>query len=306
MRTDSRLKPLLNHGESTALDIAQAVCDQAGTKAFAKIRIADVVTIENSGLPNDLYRYALSAHFDVLVSKDNKVFLAIEFDGGGHDNINDEKKAAICNRFGIPMVRVRESHLNSKLFEDTAVGFFIWQLLCVDEFLAKFASDPYEPYDPEFFINVPGKTLHFPFAYAQRWQAKLIRPFQKAASRFDEKLRDLYSHGLLQFGTVAITFRRKLEYRSIYGQRVSVDHLVLGEASLALEVCGLQDRRLELFGQLENFVEGMAAEQMHHHAIRFLNGEEDSLALTVVSQKAAMWEAEGFRLRRAHNFPHST
>ena len=34
---------------------------------------------------DDMYQYALAAHFDVLVSKNNKAFLAIEFDGARYD-----------------------------------------------------------------------------------------------------------------------------------------------------------------------------------------------------------------------------
>ena len=106
-----RLKLLLNRGENAVLDIAESVCAATQTKAFAKIRIADVANRVGSGIPGDLYRYALAAHFDVLVAKEDKAFIAIEFDGTGHDARNDLKKAAICNHFAIPMVRVKEGHL---------------------------------------------------------------------------------------------------------------------------------------------------------------------------------------------------
>jgi hypothetical protein len=46
---DCRLKPLLNRGEGAVLEIANAVCDVTGSRAFAKVRIADTVRIENSG-----------------------------------------------------------------------------------------------------------------------------------------------------------------------------------------------------------------------------------------------------------------
>jgi hypothetical protein len=83
------LKPLLNRGERAVLNIAKSVCAATKTEANFKVRIADTVSIERSGIPDDLYHYALSAHFDVLVSKDNEAFLAIEFDGAGHDARND-------------------------------------------------------------------------------------------------------------------------------------------------------------------------------------------------------------------------
>jgi hypothetical protein len=77
---EQRLKPLLNRGEAAVLDIAKSVCEAKGTP-YAKMRIADVVRIEGFGISDDLYRYAISAHFDVLVSRENKAFLVVEFDG---------------------------------------------------------------------------------------------------------------------------------------------------------------------------------------------------------------------------------
>ena len=71
-RRTLKLKALLNRLERIAvLDIAESACAETDTKVFAKVRIADVVQIDGSGISDDLYRYALSAHFDVLVAKDN-------------------------------------------------------------------------------------------------------------------------------------------------------------------------------------------------------------------------------------------
>jgi hypothetical protein len=280
------------------LDVAQAVCAATDTKAFAKIRIADAVDIVGSGIPDPLYHYALAAHFDVLVSKNNKAFLAIEFDGTGHDPRNDKKKAAICDRFGIPMVRVKEHHLEAKLFEDTAVGFLIWQLFCVDSFLEQYGNDPYEPYDPAWFVSVAGKDRRWPFAYAERWRGGLKRPFQEAALRLDPNVRDFYSHGLVQFGAIDFTFYRGLEFRSICGQVVGRDCVVWGEADLEIEVHGLEGRRLELFGEIASFVEGLAAEQMYCQAMLFLEGNGRAATVGAIRARVRQWETEGFRMRR--------
>ncbi|MGB6134319.1 MAG: DUF2726 domain-containing protein [Acidobacteriaceae bacterium] len=305
--TATRLKPVLNRGENAVLDIARAVCEATGAEAFAKIRMADVVRIEGSGISDQLYRYALSAHFDVLVTKDNLAYLAIEFDGAGHNIQNDLKKAEICDRFGIPLVRVTENHLGTKLFEDTAVGFFIWQLFCVDMFLAEYANDPYEPYDPEFFISVPGKSREWPFNYAGRWRAKLNRPFAQNLHLFDnEDLSVSYSYGLLQMGTVTFTYRRGLEFRSVYAQLVGADRAVFGEAELSVEVAGLSGRRLELFGEISSFVEGIAAEQMYLQAHRFLERATNTVSPHDLWQKRDEWETDGFQLRRGFSCSSST
>ena len=294
-----RLKLLLNRGENAVLDIAESVCAATKTKAFAKIRIADVANIVGSGISGDLYRYALAAHFDVLVAKENKAFIAIEFDGTGHDARNDLKKAAICNHFAIPMVRVKEGHLEAKVFGDTAVAFFIWQLFCVDAFIEQCGNDPYEPYDPAWFVSIPGKDRRWPFEYAGRWRARLIRPFREAASQLGPRMRDFYANGLVQFGSIDATYNRGLEYRSICAQLVGDDRVVFGEANLNIEVHGLQGQRLDLFTEIASFVEGLAAERMYRQAMSFLQGNRKASSPEVVPDRVAEWKRDGFRLRRA-------
>src|SRR6185437_1942975 len=119
-RIKGRLKRIFNIGEAQTFAIAEEVGRATGTRAFAKIRIADVLTIANSGISDDLYKYALSGHFDVLVYQNEIPYLAIEFDGSGHGSKNDEKKNGLCDLFGLPMVRIGPQHIDAVVFEDTA------------------------------------------------------------------------------------------------------------------------------------------------------------------------------------------
>lgn len=300
----NRLKRILNTGEAKTLAIAEEVSKATGTRVFAKIRIADVIEIENSGISNDLYTFALSAHFDVLVCKDGFPYLAIEFDGSGHSTRNDEKKETLCDLFGIPMVRVGPQHINAAVFEDTAIAFFIWQLHCVDIFLAEYSNDIYETYDPLFFITVPGKDRAWPFAYRERWIGRLIPLLKQAADRFEGDLRDSYRSGILQFNSIFGTWQRGGEFRSFVAQRVASDAVVWGEAELGLKVYGLDEARSAPFHEVSTFVHGMAAERMYHHAVAFLNGMRSSTPLTHLLERIRSWEAEGFQLRIAANLPH--
>ena len=193
---------------------------------------------------------------------------------------------------------------NAKVFEDTAVGFFIWQLFCVDAFLEQYGDDPYEVYDPAFFTSIPGKDRAFPFMYAERWRAKLVRPFREAASRFGGKIRELYCHGLLQFGTISCTWVRGSEYRSLFAQLIDDNRVVLGEAALPVEVHGLEGSRLDCFLQITSYVEGLAAEQMYSNALLFLQGRPETAIFPRESIRAKVkeWERQGFRLHLAVNF----
>jgi hypothetical protein len=128
-------------------------CRPIGVEALAKVRIADVIEIANSGISNAEYAFALRAHFDVVIVRDNLPVLAIEFDGPGHDLKNDHIKNALSDRFALPLLRVDLTHLNSRNFDDTAVHFLIHQLFAVEDFHKEYGDDPYEIYDPSFFIR---------------------------------------------------------------------------------------------------------------------------------------------------------
>ena len=300
-RLNNRLKPIFNVGEARTFAIAEEVGRETGARAFAKVRIADVFAIANSGISDDLYKYALSGHFDVLVYKEEFPYLAFEFDGSGHDRKNDEKKNSLCNLFGLPMVRIGPQHIDTIVFEDTAVAFFIWQLHCVDIFLEEYGNDPYEKYDPIFFSSVQGKSRSWPFAYRERWLNRLSRRFQESADRFEGDLRLAYQHGILQFNASFGTWFRGEEFRSIVAQKVTRNTVVWGEAELSLKAYGLDDRRIEPFHEVSTFVLGMAAERMYGHAIEFLADNTKQTEMALIIGRIRQWETEGFDLRIAAN-----
>src|SRR5262245_36279580 len=148
------LKKIFTVGEDATYKIAQQISEDRNVRALAKIRIADAINIDRSGISNEAFSYALKAHFDVLIIRKNLAVLAIEFDGPGHDKKHDDLKNSLCDRFRLPLVRVGMIHLNSKNFEDTAVHFLIHQLFCVDYFLEHFGNDPYERYDSYFMASI--------------------------------------------------------------------------------------------------------------------------------------------------------
>jgi hypothetical protein len=300
-RLKNRLKPIFNTGEARTFAIAEEVCRATGTKAFAKVRIADVFTIANSGISDDLYRYALSGHFDVLVYKDELPYLAIEFDGSGHDGKNDEKKNSLCNLFGLPMVRIGPQHIDAIVFEDTAIAFFIWQLHCVDMFLEKYGNDPYEIYDPLFFVSVPGKTRSWPFAYRERWLGRLTGKFKEHWRDFEKDLQSAYEHGILQFNSSFGTWRNGEQFRSVVTQKVTNDAVVWGEAELSLRVYGLDERQHTPFCNVSTFVQGMAAERMYYQALDFLEGKAKPKEMSLIIERIRGWENDGFDLRLAMN-----
>ncbi len=120
------LKRLLNLPESVTDQRLREVCDDFNAKVYAKVRVADVLPIECSGIDNEHYRYALQAHFDFVVtdSTDQSLF-AVEFDGSGHSAPDDQKrdgmKNMLCDRFELPLLRINRKYLSR--------AFSSWDLL---------------------------------------------------------------------------------------------------------------------------------------------------------------------------------
>ena len=270
------LKRIFTSGERAVFNIAEDVSERLGVEALAKVRVADVLEITNSGISNQAYSYALKAHFDVLIIQDNLPVMAIEFDGAGHDPKNDHLKNNLCDRFGLPLVRVDMSHVNSKNFEDSAVHFFIYQLFGVDEFLKKYRNDPNESYDPMFYAQFKGKAGSFPFAYASKWRARLKKPFREHLELFDDSLRSRYEHGLVEPGTEG-AYVRGNDIRAFCGQQISENEFVIGTEQLSLQVFGLSDDRYYCFIRAWTFVIGLAASEMYENALALLSGDRNKL-----------------------------
>jgi hypothetical protein len=300
-----RLKPIQNTGERALHTTAQEVASDLGMQVFSKIRIADVLPIDNSGISDALFSYALRAHFDTLVVRDNIGHMAIEFDGPGHDARHDAKKAELCDLFAVPLVRVRIGHVNARNFEDTAVSFLIHQLGCVDHFLEIYGNDPYEPYDPAWFVSVAGKDRKWPFNYAGRWRGRLKKHLKENAHKLEGHFQGMYANGLVGLGAIEAAFvKDERWFRCVSGLVTATDRAIWGVAKLDFEVCGLTGRRRELFMELASFVDGLAAEEMFLKTIAFFDGDETVVKPIVhLHELLQNWSEAGFLQRRGNVQP---
>jgi uncharacterized protein DUF2726 len=299
------LKPIFTIGERATYRIAQQVAGAHEVEVHAKFRVADAILIDRSGISNEEYSYALKAHFDALVVRNNLPILAIEFDGDGHNPKNDHLKNQLCDRFQLPLVRVRMEHINSKNFEDTAVHFLVYQLFGVDTFMEEYGDDPYERYDPTFFVSVVGKDGLSPFYYAARWRNRLIKPFKENAHLFGDSVRMSYKYGNIQLEASEGAWIRGDEIRAICGLRVDEETSLVGTAGLSFQVFGMSGERRKNFLQLHPFVMGLAGGEMYEKALAFLDGDKQgALSTEEVQSILTGWVADGFQLRLALNLPY--
>jgi hypothetical protein len=233
--------------------------------------------------------------------------MAIEVDGPGHNTGQDANKAQLCDLSDppLPLVRVRIGHINARNFEDSAVSFLIHQLVCVDAFLEIYGNDPYEPYDPAWFVSVAGKDRRWPFAYAARWRGRLKKHLKENAHKFDGHLRGFYAHGLVGLGAIEAAFvKDERWFRSVSGLLTAKDRGIWGVAQLDFEVRGLTGRRRELFMELASFVDGLAAEEMFLKTRAFFDGDETVVKPIVrLHELLQNWSEAGFIQRRGNGLP---
>lgn len=110
------LKRILNSPERITYARLREVCELHVAEVYAKVRLADVLPIEGSGVSQAYFEFALQAHYDFVVTgRDQAPLFALEFDGPQHGHSpqseRDAKKDELSGRFGLPLLRIRAEDL---------------------------------------------------------------------------------------------------------------------------------------------------------------------------------------------------
>jgi hypothetical protein len=163
-------KRLLNSPEHMTYERLREACSRNGAEVFAKVRLADILPIENSGISDELFRFALQSHFDFVVADaDHLPLFAIEFDGTTHGHTiqmcRDSKKDTLCDHFELPVLRINAEYLNRKYRSLDLLSWFVEVWFLSRGFQeAQAAGDvpPDEVFDPRMFLRVPGLKGEFP------------------------------------------------------------------------------------------------------------------------------------------------
>lgn len=204
-----KVKQLMNVKEVEVNERLKKICEACGAHVFPKVRVADVLQIEKSGIDDEDYSFALRAHFDFIVTDEapNPLF-AVEFDGAGHFDPKrrgrDRRKDALCRRFYFPLLRI-----NSRYLEPYARGMDLLTWL-VDVWFTERAFEAAQEagemaYDDGFLpasVISDGSGKKFPFslslpaanAVVRLWLAGKVR--EQAISRIVGRDSSGNLHGL--------------------------------------------------------------------------------------------------------------
>lgn len=182
-----RHKKVINLSEAATRQRLSVSASRYGAEVLPKVRIADVIDIEGSGLSNDLYGYALRAHLDLIVTDENHFPLfAVEFDGPSHTlrraRANDARKNLICERFGLPLARVRDEHVFRKVRGVDYVTWLAEVFFCFRDLVEAQESGALpldEPLDPMMVMTHPQLPGSFPLFVSAKARADLRQAHQR-------------------------------------------------------------------------------------------------------------------------------
>lgn len=176
------LKRLLNRPEAQTDETLRDVCQAWGAHVFAKVRVADVLRIEHSGISPRQFRFALQSHFDFTVTdSDKQPLFVVEFDGPGHSRPiqvrRDELKDQLCELFHLPLLRINSRYLETYRTMNL-LSWFVEAWFGARAFADAQESGaiPYdEPFDPMWFISIPGRKGWFPMQLGYEIRQKIRR-----------------------------------------------------------------------------------------------------------------------------------
>ena len=159
----------LNKYEEITYSKIKAITDGVDAHVFPKVRLADILPINRSGISGSDFRFALQSHVDFLViDSEHLPLFSVEFDGPTHKAPEQIKRDTTKNRllkhFGHPYIRINSRYLDSKYRGLDLLTYFIdvWFLSEAFDEAQQAGYIPYdEPFDPASVISdgSPGGRL---------------------------------------------------------------------------------------------------------------------------------------------------
>ncbi|KRD87935.1 DUF2726 domain-containing protein [Priestia megaterium] len=176
------LKKIMNRSESLTHKHLSQICNNHNLGVYPKVRLADIFSIEGSGISKELFSFALKAHFDFTVTNSDGVpILAVEFDGVQHESekqqARDIMKDALCERFGLPSLRITSEYINKEYEHMNLLSWLIETWLALNDYnkaKARGEIDYYDTFSHVAVLSVPGREENFPLWLSRRVRGKFF------------------------------------------------------------------------------------------------------------------------------------
>ena len=127
---DRRRPLLVNEGEFRTDQALREAAATVGYGVHTKVRVADALSIDRSGLSAEAYSYALRSHFDWVVTdvETTKPEFAVEFDGDSNVSYvarrGDALKDEVSERLGLPLLRIDRAGFRPTI-RRTVIGYLV-------------------------------------------------------------------------------------------------------------------------------------------------------------------------------------
>jgi hypothetical protein len=159
---DRRRPLLLNQWEERTDAALAEAANRSGLRVLAKVRLASALSLDRSGLNDELFRYGTRAELDFVIVDGSDLLpqFAVEFDELHHLTDpptirRDRMKEAICERLGLPLVRIGSEYLRRER-RFTLIGYLVevWHLERAFTEAQQRGQIPWdEPFDPALVIT---------------------------------------------------------------------------------------------------------------------------------------------------------
>ncbi|MFO0884304.1 MAG: DUF2726 domain-containing protein [Pirellulales bacterium] len=164
------MKRLLNRSEEATKSVLDPLTEQWGAHTYPKVRLADVLPIDHSGIDDQSFRFALQSHFDFVVTDhDFLPLFAVEFDGPTHEDDEqkrrDSLKNQLCEKFELPLLRINARYIGEKYRQLDLLTWFVnywFAQRAIDDAYSS-GGIPEDAYvDPTLMMTIPGSSNNFP------------------------------------------------------------------------------------------------------------------------------------------------
>lgn len=233
-----------------------------------KVRVADVLKIESSGISDEQYHFALTSHFDFVVTDDHLMPLfAVEFDGPSHSSDEqrrrDSLKNKLCESFKLPLLRVNGRYLERKyrgldLLTWFIEVWFIERMLYQAQKDGRFPED--EPVMASLAYSISGYDNRFPL-----WLS--CEPLAR--------IRQLHEEGKCRGRTpsVIVSVDENGTYRAISWLRVTAQEGILIRTSMRAQQFPIV---------LSEALEEITSFQIHEALLQYLSGDAELVPVATI------------------------
>ena len=178
---------LVNKYEEIAQGEIEVAARRWGLSVYPKVRLADVIPLDEVGATGELKRFGLQAHFDFTICRNKwDPIYAVEFDGNYHtlpkQAARDTKKDELCRRAELPILRINSRYLTKAFGSLSLVAWIMDVYELQEEFyrLQEIGSlPPDEPFDPFFFMSTTPGEERFPYWFSARSKIRLQKLYQE-------------------------------------------------------------------------------------------------------------------------------